>query len=410
MLASDIPVKFRIPFAENAGAGFKTEPVPYTTTAPGRASLDLGFPPTTFDPVASGGNPPYGADMNGLMNQVTAWVQWATAGGFPTVYDATFNSQIGGYPQGGMLRSSTLSSTTGAQFWISAIDNNTSNPDTGGANWIPFPARNIQLQRPNYAADTGAVNSMVVALDPAPTTWAQIVGAPVRVKIGNTNSVTNPVININGIGAKTMINSDGTALAVGQLVAGCVLEGFPRDDDLFQVNSPPKSTSSSPWKPGQIITWPTETVPAGTLECNGATLNIADYPSLYAVILTRYGGDGVTTFKLPNYRGEFLRGWDHGRGLDPNAATRTNAGGGATGDHVGTNQTNQAGSVTVTGTAQVPYYEGEDAGGFIIGAQTGKSVSPTTPPEAYTGAAVSASYSSSESRPVNIYVMFCIAY
>lgn len=57
------------------------------------------------------------------------------------------------------------------------------------------------------------------------------------------------------------------------------------------------------------------TVPTGFLECNGATLFKNTYPNLAAAL------DGVTastdtTFNLPDLRGEFIRGWDHGRGID----------------------------------------------------------------------------------------------
>ena len=61
------------------------------------------------------------------------------------------------------------------------------------------------------------------------------------------------------------------------------------------------------------------TVPTGWLECNGVAVSrAAPYDKLFAVIGTIYGvGDGVLTFNVPDYRGEFLRGWDHGRGVDP---------------------------------------------------------------------------------------------
>lgn len=38
----------------------------------------------------------------------------------------------------------------------------------------------------------------------------------------------------------------------------------------------------------------------GSLRCQGQTLLISEYPDLYAVIDTKYGGDGVTNFKIPN--------------------------------------------------------------------------------------------------------------
>ncbi|WP_346985865.1 phage tail protein [Chryseobacterium sp. POE27] len=59
------------------------------------------------------------------------------------------------------------------------------------------------------------------------------------------------------------------------------------------------------------------TAPAGYLECNGAAVSRTTYATLFAAIGTTYGaGDGSTTFNLPDLRGEFVRGWDHGRGVD----------------------------------------------------------------------------------------------
>lgn len=49
----------------------------------------------------------------------------------------------------------------------------------------------------------------------------------------------------------------------------------------------------------------------------GASMRRAAYASLFAAIGTTYGaGDGATTFALPDLRGEFVRGFDDGRGVD----------------------------------------------------------------------------------------------
>ena len=93
---------------------------------------------------------------------------------------------------------------------------------------------------------------------------------------------------------------------------------------------------------GTITMWPTENPPANWLECNGRAISRANHPRLFAAIGTRYGrGNGRTTFNLPDGRGEFVRGWDHGRRADPDARTRTNRGDGTTGDNVGTRQGDQ---------------------------------------------------------------------
>ena len=59
------------------------------------------------------------------------------------------------------------------------------------------------------------------------------------------------------------------------------------------------------------------TPPTGWLECNGNAVSRTTYAALFSAIGTTYGvGDGSTTFNLPDLRGEFVRGWDHGRGAD----------------------------------------------------------------------------------------------
>jgi microcystin-dependent protein len=51
--------------------------------------------------------------------------------------------------------------------------------------------------------------------------------------------------------------------------------------------------------------------PPGYLPCNGSAVSRTTYADLFAVLGTHYGvGDGSTTFNLPNYVGQFLRGWD----------------------------------------------------------------------------------------------------
>jgi len=128
MEASQIPVKFPVVWASGASSSY-TRAIPTTTSTPGAASLTLGFPPITFTDEAAGGVPLDGRDENGILNQLSAWAQWQNMGG-PVTYDGTFSTAIGGYPKGAWLMTAA-----GGGWWISLVDNNTSDPDTGGANW-----------------------------------------------------------------------------------------------------------------------------------------------------------------------------------------------------------------------------------------------------------------------------------
>jgi len=68
---------------------------------------------------------------------------------------------------------------------------------------------------------------------------------------------------------------------------------------------------------GSVIYFPASTPPSGFLKANGAAISRATYAELFALIGTNYGnGNGSTTYNLPDLRGEFLRVWDDGRGVD----------------------------------------------------------------------------------------------
>lgn len=126
MLASARPASFPIPFAANAGGSF-IRSIPTASQigiTDGAASLHDGFVPDNFTQIAAGGVPPFGQDMNGILNRSTAWNQWFEAGG-PIVYDATFQAAIGGYPNGAIVQSAIV---PGRQ-WLSIVDNNMNNPD-----------------------------------------------------------------------------------------------------------------------------------------------------------------------------------------------------------------------------------------------------------------------------------------
>jgi len=132
---------------------------------------------------------------------------------------------------------------------------------------------------------------------------------------------------------------------------------------------------------GGIIAVASVTAPTGYLECNGAAISRTTYADLFAAIGTTFGaGDGSTTFNLPDLRGEFIRGWDNGRGVDAGRAL---------------------------GSWQVDAFRShEHPNGMVFGGVnqlawvTGGALKPgTTGPVGDT-----------ETRPRNIALMFCIKY
>jgi microcystin-dependent protein len=55
--------------------------------------------------------------------------------------------------------------------------------------------------------------------------------------------------------------------------------------------------------------------PTGWFLCNGQTLPISSYNALFAIIGTTFGGNGTTTFQLPNMQGRVPMHWGTGAGL-----------------------------------------------------------------------------------------------
>jgi hypothetical protein len=197
------PLKMPTPWASGAGAGF-IRPVPNASqihVTPGAASFSDGFPPLTFTPVAAGGVPPFGADMNGVLNQVTAWERWQQAGG-PIRYDPTFQGAIGGYPAEARVGSNTVPNL----IWQSTADNNLTNPDAGGGGWQTpqFPDPNVAgltvtaaVGLGTTAASAGAGIAFVGNGTATPKKWLRAVNGNLSVV---NNAYTAEIFTLSDVG------------------------------------------------------------------------------------------------------------------------------------------------------------------------------------------------------------------
>jgi len=133
---------------------------------------------------------------------------------------------------------------------------------------------------------------------------------------------------------------------------------------------------------GAVFAFAASTPPSGYLECNGAAVSRTTYADLFALIGTDYGvGDNATTFNLPDLRGEFVRGWDNGRGAD-------------TGRSFGTFQSDAFASHTHTGVAGDAGDDPARLGGGNRSADT----------DTYTTNAAG----DTETRPRNVALLYCI--
>ena len=171
MQLTNAPGKLVLPFAQS---GAKNE-IPVDSQigiTAGAASLTDGFPPLTRTPLAAGGVPPSGLDMNGVLYELSAIIRWVNAGaGF--VYDATFatDDNVQGYPKGArVLRSDGLG------YWFNTADGNTTDPETTGAaaaGWVPdfstgvsaitMTSANITLNELQYGKPVIVISGLLTA-------------------------------------------------------------------------------------------------------------------------------------------------------------------------------------------------------------------------------------------------------
>lgn len=75
---------------------------------------------------------------------------------------------------------------------------------------------------------------------------------------------------------------------------------------------------------GSVAFFPLSSPPVGWIKADGSAISRTTYSELFSVIGTTHGsGDGSSTFNVPDLRGEFIRCWDDGRGIDSGRGVNT---------------------------------------------------------------------------------------
>ena len=210
-----------------------------------------------------------------------------------------------------------------------------------------------------FCIDTGTPNALVAPFAPAITALTN--GLTVEVRV--INDITGPAtVAVNALAPVPILRGNGVPLQSGDAVTGQVmLLIYSTAQNAFQFSSIIPKSGAGLGPVGSIILCIGGTPFSGTLKLNGAMLVRAEHPLLwnYANASGRIvnetdwqiaanrlwssfsRGDGSTTFRLPDWRGEFLRWWDDGRGVD---AARV----------LGQQQKDQIGEFTYNGTISCP--------------------------------------------------------
>lgn len=151
--------------------------------------------------------------------------------------------------------------------------------------------------------------------------------------------------------------------------------------------------------PGKTAHFAMSTAPLGWLKANGAAVSRTAYAALFSAIGTMYGaGDGSTTFNLPDMRGEFVRGWDDGRGVDSGrvfGSAQSALSPDIPRDGWGTSGSSPSSSVAIT------------AGRLVVGSGAGESSEVL---ESLRAAGGNISPLAGDNRPRNIALLACIKY
>ncbi|MFV0299384.1 MAG: tail fiber protein [Paracoccus sp. (in: a-proteobacteria)] len=164
----------------------------------------------------------------------------------------------------------------------------------------------------------------------------------------------------------------------------------------------PCASATTPAPPGPADSPLSHLESQGWMLCDGRYLGVDSYPELHAVLGTHYGQQGAgptLAFRIPDYRGLFLRGLDAGAGMDPDAGLRL--------DPTGNNTAN------VVGSLQCDAMQTHSHGYQVIqpaavsqqgnGAGTSMTSQPTSAPE-------QPARITSETRPRNIAVNYIIRF
>ncbi|MCK4787917.1 MAG: tail fiber protein [Desulfobacteraceae bacterium] len=146
---------------------------------------------------------------------------------------------------------------------------------------------------------------------------------------------------------------------------------------------------------GTIMAYSSDRIPDNWLECNGYQYDRVRYAALFAAIGIQFGaGDGLTTFNIPDLRGEFIRGLDHEGNVDPD-----------TGRVIGSSQVDQI---------QDHFHKYNDSTAYnpvkaysVFMDQT--ALSEVSDQERDSGPAMVAR-TGTETRPRNVALMYCIKY
>lgn len=256
-----------------------------------------GFPSITMTPISTGGKPPSGKDMNGVLYEISAHTVWQNQGGRYR-FDQAFCDAVGGYPKGAVLINDTLDTE-----YISLVDANTHNPNNGGntGKWAIHAGKGLkagtaQAGIVQLSSATGSDSEELAATPKAvKAAYDKAVesagkGIPVGAIVSFPKAVRNPA---------GYLRADGTTFAQNT---------FP---DLYRaLGNSNRLPDLSRTDIGITAWFPTDQIPAGWLAFDDirARVTATAYPELYRLLLAQYG----SIQNVPQAEDRFIRNAGNG--------------------------------------------------------------------------------------------------
>lgn len=180
------------------------------------------------------------------------------------------------------------------------------------------------------------------------------------------------------------------------------LAGFGIKDTYTKTEIESMIAQASALPVGATVAFPLDKVAPGFLELDGSVKSTTVYPDLAAFLGTAFnkGDEGAGNFRLPESRAEFLRGWDHGRGVDEGRAI------GSSQLDALQNLTGSIGDIPA-GTGGQAHY-GTGAFTASLPGQGPAADGLSVPWKSYSFDASRVARTSTETRPRSLAVMWCI--
>ena len=169
------------------------------------------------------------------------------------------------------------------------------------------------------------------------------------------------------------------------------------------------------WQPvqgvptGSVHVMATTTVPSGYLECNGSYVSRTTYAGLFAVIGTTWGTSSSSDFRLPDLRGQIIRGWSNTGTTDSGrtfASSQTSQN--ISHNHTITSTVNDSGHNHSISYAVRNYYQEPNNMGVGTDASANSSDNTSSATTGITVTSTAANDGGTEARPINIAMMYVI--